>query len=327
MSALLPTHLRTLQAEVADLRATARRGRYAPSPTGRLHLGNLRTALLSWLITRLQGGEWLLRIDDLDTPRNRPGAEASIQDDLRWLGLFWDGPVLRQSERRGLYASVLSALRRSGQLYPCRCSRRMLADVSAPHGRSGVYPGFCRSLTPHWGLEDRRLPSWRLRLEPGSLQWQEQLGPEGCLDALREVGDVVLRRADGFLAYHLATAVDEWALGISDVVRGLDLWPATGPQVAVLEQLGVDPPCYWHLPLWMDAQGQRLSKRDGGLGLALWQDQGLSPDVAIGRLAASLELVPAGAKLSAEELLQQSQLERLRRLLRQPQVVSFGVES
>ena len=315
MSTLLPSHLRALRREVADLKETARRGRYAPSPTGPLHLGNLRTALLSWLITRLQGGEWLLRIDDLDTPRNRAGAEASIREDLRWLGLLWDGPVLRQSERRGLYATVLSALRRSGQLYPCRCSRRMLADISAPHGRSGVYPGFCRPLTPRWGLEDQRLPSWRLQLEPGPLRWPEQLGPEGCLDGPTEVGDVVLRRADGFLAYHLATAVDEWALGISDVVRGLDLWPATGPQVAVLEHLGVEPPRYWHLPLWMDAQGQRLSKRDGGMGLAVWREQGVLPEAAIGRLAASLELVPEGSCLSAQELLQQCQLGTLRQQL------------
>ena len=322
MADLLPHHLRSLQAEVADLRASSRRGRYAPSPTGRLHLGNLRTALLSWLITRLQGGEWLLRIDDLDTPRNRPGAEASIQEDLRWLGLLWDGPVLRQSERRGLYATVLSALRRSGQLYPCRCSRRMLADVSAPHGRSGVYPGFCRSLAPRWGLEDERLPSWRLRLEPGRLRWQEELGPEGCLDGPQEVGDVVLRRADGFLAYHLATAVDEWALGIADVVRGLDLWPATGPQVAVLERLGLESPRYWHLPLWMDGQGQRLSKRDGGQGLADWQAEGLGPNAVIGRLAASLDLVPEGAELSAQELLQQCQLEPLRQRLIQPRAES-----
>ena len=126
---------------------------------------------------------------------------------------------------------------------------------------------------------------------------------------------MVLRRADGFLAYHLATAVDEWALGISDVVRGLDLWPATGPQVAVLERLGVEPPRYWHLPLWLDEQGQRLSKRDGGLGLAVWREQGVTPEAAIGRLAGSLGLVPAGACLSAQELLQQCQLEPLRKQL------------
>ena len=140
------------------------RGRFAPSPSGPLHRGNLRTALLSWLEARLAGGEWLLRIDDLDTPRNRAGAEEAILADLTWLGLAWDGPLWRQSERRGLYASVLSALRRDGRLYPCRCSRRLLADVSAPHGGWAVYPGFCRQGQGGWGDVDGRWPSWRLRL-------------------------------------------------------------------------------------------------------------------------------------------------------------------
>ena len=171
----LPQALQRLLEAGGARRQAGRCGRYAPSPTGPLHLGNLRTALLSWLVTRLQGGEWLLRLDDLDTPRNRPGAEASILADLRWLGLTWDGPLIRQSERRGLYGSVLSSLRRAGALYPCRCSRRLLADISAPHGRSPVYPGLCRGLPPRWGLEEGRLPSWRLALRPGRITWREQL--------------------------------------------------------------------------------------------------------------------------------------------------------
>ena len=291
------------------------RGRYAPSPTGRLHLGNLRTALISWWITRLQGGEWLLRIDDLDTPRNRPGAEASILSDLRWLGLDWDGPVIRQSERRGLYATVLSGLRRSGRLYPCRCSRRLLADISAPHGAAPVYPGFCRDRGLSWGPEQGRLPSWRLRLRGGCLSWPEELAACGRLDAGTEVGDVVLRRADGFLAYHLATAVDELALGITDVVRGSDLWAATAPQVAVMAELGAAPPRYWHLPLWCDAQGQRLSKREGGHGLAELQQQGLDGPAVVGLMAASLGLVPEGTRLSLSELEQTFSLEQLRAAL------------
>jgi len=174
-----------------------------------LHLGNLRTALVSWLDARSHGGQWLLRLDDLDTPRNRAGATASILDDLQWLGLTWDGPPVFQSQRRGLYASVLSALRRDGFLYPCRCSRRLLADISAPHGSLSVYPGFCRGLTPLWGPQNQRLPSWRLRLPPTPLVWQERLAAEGSMEGSRQVGDLVLRRADGLVAYHLATAVDE----------------------------------------------------------------------------------------------------------------------
>jgi glutamyl-tRNA synthetase len=165
MAIPLPEALQRLLAEGERLRQQQRRGRYAPSPTGPLHLGNLRTALLSWLISRLQGGEWLLRIDDLDTPRNRAGAEASILADLEWLGLHWDGPLIRQSERRGLYATVLSSLRLAGLLYPCRCSRRLLADISAPHGRSPVYPGFCRGACPagvwRWSpVRSAGLSSW-----------------------------------------------------------------------------------------------------------------------------------------------------------------------
>mgnify|MGYP006282523243 CR=1 FL=1 len=313
---MLPDHLQQRLAEAARLRAQGPRGRYAPSPTGPQHLGNLRTALLSWLISRLQGGVWLLRIDDLDTPRNRPGAEESLLADLTWLGLHWDGAPLRQSERRGQYASVLSSLRRSGGLYPCRCSRRLLADISAPHGATPVYPGICRGVTPAWGPQQGRLPSWRLALEQGWIRWPEQLGPAGQLDAQGQVGDVVLRRADGFLAYHLATAVDELLLGISDVVRGDDLWAATAPQVAVIERLGGMPPRYWHVPLWHDAAGQRLSKREQAAGLEPLRQRGLDAAAVVGMLAASLDLVPEGTRLSAEELRQHLTLEALQQQLR-----------
>jgi glutamyl-tRNA synthetase len=315
---VLPDHLQQRLLAAQRQRPHSPRGRYAPSPTGPQHLGNLRTALLSWLITRLQGGEWLLRLDDLDTPRNRPGAEAAILADLSWLGLAWDGPPLRQSERRGLYATVLSSLRRTGCLYPCRCSRRLLADISAPHGAAPVYPGLCRGKPPAWGPLQGRLPSWRLALQPGALGWEERLGPPGQLDATEQVGDVVLRRADGFLAYHLATAVDELLLGISDVVRGADLWAATAPQVAVIAQLGATPPRYWHLPLWRDASGQRLAKREQAAGVEPLRQRGFDGPAVVGMLAASLELVPPGSRLSPQELLQQSSLEGLRQRLSDP---------
>jgi glutamyl-tRNA synthetase len=284
-------------------RGSGRRGRFAPSPTGCLHRGNLRTALFTWLDARLAGGEILLRFDDLDTPRNRAGAVEGILADLRWLGLDWDGEPIFQSGRRGLYASVLSALRRGGALYPCRCSRRLLADISAPHGALSVYPGHCRGRSPRWGAEHGRLPSWRLRLPPGSLVWEERFAAPGRLDAATDVGDVVLRRADGVIAYHLATAVDELTLGISDVVRGEDLWSSTGAQVAVMAAVGVPPPRYGHVPLWRDAAGRRLSKREAAEGLAGCRDRGLDAAGVIGEMAASLGLVPAGARLSAQELL------------------------
>ena len=287
------------------LRRAGYRGRFAPSPTGPLHRGNLRTALLSWLAARLVGGEWLLRIDDLDTPRNRPGAEDSILADLGWLGLHWDGPVRRQSASRGTYSTVLSSLRQAGWLYPCRCSRRMLADISAPHAATPVYPGHCRQLAQGWAPLQGRLPSWRWRLPVGPIQWQERFGAVGFLDGPGQVGDVVLRRADGFLAYHLATAVDELSLGISEVVRGEDLVWATGPQVALMRLLGAEPPGYGHVPLCRDARGQRLSKRQGAAGLDGLRQRGLDGPAVIGGLAASAGLVPEGSRLSAEELLQE----------------------
>jgi glutamyl-tRNA synthetase len=261
--------------------------------------------LLSWLAARLAAGQWLLRIDDLDTPRNKPGAVEAILADLRWLGLHWDGPIWRQSERRGLYATVLSALRRGGWIYPCRCSRRLLADISAPHGVPAVYPGRCRDRALGWAAEQQRLPSWRWRLPPGAIVWQDCFAGPGVLDGPSQVGDVVLRRADGFLAYHLATAVDELDLGISEVVRGEDLVWATGPQVALMRLLGSEPPSYGHVPLCRDAEGQRLSKREGAQGLAGLRAQGMDAPAVIGALAASAALVPGGSRLSAAELLQQ----------------------
>ena len=276
-----------------------------------MHLGNLRTALVSWLDARSQGGQWLLRIDDLDSPRNRAGATDSIFENLQWLGLTWDGPPVFQGQRRGLYASVLSALRRDGFLYPCRCSRRLLADISAPHGSLSIYPGFCRGLTPLWGPQNQRLPSWRLRLPATTLFWRERVAAEGCMDGIHQVGDLVLRRADGLIAYHLATAVDELALGISDVVRGADLWSSTGAQVAVMGVLGHAPPRYGHVPLWHDKQGQRLSKREGSAGLSGLRAQGLDAPGVIGLLAASAGLVPEGSRLSSNELLQEVDASRI----------------
>lgn len=311
----LPDHFAALLQEGAARRDRFQRGRFAPSPTGALHRGNLRTALVSWLDSRLRGGEWLLRLDDLDTPRNRPGAAEALQSDLHWLGLRWDGPVIRQAERRGLYATVLSALRRGGALYPCSCSRRMLADISAPHGVLQVYPGTCRDRSLAWGAGAGRLPSWRLRLPAGPIAWPERFGRPGWIDAPSAVGDPVLRRADGVVAYHLATAVDELALGISDVVRGADLHSSTGPQVAVMAALGLAPPRYGHGPLWCDGAGKRLSKREGAEGLEGYRARGLDAPAVVGELAASLDLVPSGSRLSASELLACLDLPDLERCL------------
>ncbi len=278
----LPDHLIEPLQDGLLLRRGEYRGRFAPSPTGELHLGNLSTALASWLEARCRGGLWLLRIDDLDTPRNRSGAVEAIQHDLHWLGLHWDGPVILQSQRKGIYHSWLSWLRRTNAIFACRCSRRMLAG-------SSKYPGTCRDRQLSWGWSEGRLPSWRLRV---------------AADDPHQSGDVVLRRADGFVAYQLATVIDELHLGISDVVRGDDLREALPAQLSVFDALGSPPPRFRHVPLIRDLAGRKLSKREASAGLDPLRQAGLDSAVVIGRLAAGLNLVEPETRISANELLQ-----------------------
>ena len=290
------------------LQQQAYRGRFAPSPTGDLHLGNLRTALISWLRARLSGGEWLLRVDDLDTPRNRPGAVESLQVDLLWLGLDWDGPMVLQSDRLDLYLAVLEDLRLQGSLYACRCSRRELIARGGEASLPLIYSGRCRGLQLGWEQWQGRWPSWRLRVA----------------ESFAEIsGDVVVRRADGFIAYHLATAVDELTMRITEVVRGEDLAVALPAQLAVINALSTHnfsasnlaeknvfgsnsvgrKPAYRHVPLLCDGHGRKLAKRNGGLSLKKLREQGLIPAQVIGQLAEGLMLVPDGTELSAAQLL------------------------
>lgn len=274
--------------QVQSLRGKVYRGRFAPSPTGPLHLGNLRTALISWLRARLNRGEWLLRIDDLDTPRNRPGSIENIQSDLLWIGLDWDGPMILQSERRAIYEHVLATLKVHGKVYPCRCSRSVLAKFHTSQSQNFIYPGTCRSLGLPWNLYKGRLPSLRL-IVPKEFS--------------SKCGDVVLRRADGYIAYHFATAVDELFLGITEVVRGNDLAKARYSQLAIIDSLDQKPLSYLHVPLFLNKDGTKLSKRENGIGLKSLQLNGMCSEDVIGFLASSLGLVPNGSKLSASELL------------------------
>ena len=283
----LPQRLQALIDAGQQRRTKGYCGRFAPTPSGPLHRGNLRTALISWLAARLHNGSWRLRIDDLDTPRLRPGAVEAALADLRWLGLDWDGPVILQSERRGLYHTVLSHWRCTGKVYACRCSRRQLS-------RQRLYSGFCRDRQRGWGWEQQRLPAWRLRVA-GEFA-------ERC-------GDPVVRRADGYIAYHLATAFDELALGISDVVRGADLAPVQTVQEAVIAAMGpISPPRYQHVPLLCDTQGMKLSKRDGSQGLPPRNERPATAEAEVGRLASGLQLIPPGNALSAQDLLQHLRL-------------------
>ncbi len=264
------------------------RGRFAPSPTGSLHVGNLRTALVSWLRARVLGGEWILRIDDLDRSRSQSEAIESIKDDLLWLGLSWDGPAIFQSKRVRLYKAAISALRLQGKIYPCRCTRSVLQLTNTKQNPRRIYPGTCRNLKLNWGVKNGRLPSLRLRVDA---QYSNTCG------------DIILRRSDGFIAYHLATVIDELSLGINEIIRGEDLIQASQSQLSVVTALHQKPLNIRYAPVWWNADGTKLSKRNGGFGLDTLRKNGMTPSKVISLLASSLNLVPEGSDLSLLELL------------------------
>ena len=240
-------------------------GRFAPSPTGPLHAGSVVAALASWLDARAHRGRWLLRIEDIDPPREQPGATAAIVSTLRALGLHWDGEVVLQSTRGDRYAAALDALVASGHAYPCACTRREIADSQRRAGRSTPrhaetpYPGTCRD-----GLAPGRVArAWRLRVPPGVVGFADRRLGEQRQDVAAEVGDFVLKRADGLWAYQLAVVVDDAAQGITDVVRGADLLGSTARQIVLARALGVASPRWLHVPVVAGPDGDKLSKQNG----------------------------------------------------------------
>jgi glutamyl-tRNA synthetase len=258
---------------------TQQRGRFAPSPTGELHLGNARTALLSWLWARSGKGAYLLRVEDIDLPRVRPGMAQQQMEELRWLGLDWDGDPVFQSQRSSLYED---ALRRLGDnVYECFCSRAEIAAVaSAPHGDEGPrYPGTCALLTreQRTGRRRTRAPSLRLRVAPGPIKFHDEILGEQEFDTQALVGDFVLRRADGIFAYQLAVVVDDGALGVTQVMRGADLLPSTPRQILLHRLLGQREPLWAHVPLVLGPSGERLSKRDKSLSLSALRARRVDP--------------------------------------------------
>ena len=303
------------------------RGRYAPSPTGALHLGNARTALLSWLAVRAAGGAYVMRVEDLDRPRVRPGLEADILDELRWLGLDWDegpdlgGPVgpYRQSERSARYDDALARLRAAGLVYPCFCSRAEIAQAArAPHGPADEgprYPGTCRDLAPTEVARRRaaRSPAWRLRVPEGRIAFEDQVHGKCTYDVAAEIGDFVVARADGIAAYQLAVVVDDAAMGITDVVRGDDLLPSTARQLLLYRALSLAAPRFAHVPLVVGEDGARLAKRHGALSVADLRAGGADPAAVVGLLAALSGLAPAGAHLRPRALVPGFDLSRVPR--------------
>lgn len=272
------------------------RGRYAPSPTGPMHLGNARTALLSWLHSRRSGGTHILRIEDLDVGRVRPGAAKLLKTDLLWLGLDWDEEYT-QSQRLPHYAQALAEL----ETYPCTCTRREIAEAaSAPHALPGVYPQTCLARGPLPG----KPAAWRWQVPDETVCIHDHYQRRDfCQNLPREVGDIVLRRSDGVFAYHLAVVVDDALMNITDIVRGEDLLSATPVQVALQRALGYPQPAYYHVPLMTDYHGERLAKRSGAPSVAALRERGTPPEAVLADLARSLGWA-VGDKVSAAELLE-----------------------
>lgn len=233
-------------------------GRFAPSPTGPLHAGSLLAALASCLEARSHGGQWLLRMEDVDAPRTQPGAADTILRQMEAFGFEWDGPVLYQSSRLDAYQAVLDALVSAGHAYPCACTRREIADSAllAPDG-SHRYPGTCRTGLP----PGRTARAWRCRTDDEAIIWQDRIQGLQEERLAASVGDFVLLRADGQFAYQLAVVVDDGWQGVTEIVRGADLLDSTGRQIHLQRLLGLPTPAYAHLPVLTNAAGEKLSKQ------------------------------------------------------------------
>ncbi|GGH60987.1 tRNA glutamyl-Q(34) synthetase GluQRS [Rothia aerolata] len=274
---------RTVSAEAETV------GRYAPSPSGDLHLGNLRTALFAWLFARSAGGVLKMRVEDLD--RVREGAAESQLRDLAALGIDWEPEVLYQSTRTAAYEEALSQLQEKSLVYECFCTRREIqAASSAPHGAPGAYPGTCRNLTEEERAEKRtqRNPALRLKSEVATYTVLDRFAGEYTA----EVDDFVLRRTDGVFAYNLAVVVDDHFQGVTQVVRGDDLLPSAPRQAYLANLLGWEAPRYVHVPLALNKDGARLAKRDGAVTLAQLLAAGLSREDVVRMISASIPLAP-----------------------------------
>lgn len=278
-------------------------GRFAPSPSGRMHLGNALSAMLAWLSAKHQGGEILLRIEDLDPARSRAEYAQGIMDDFRWLGLNWDRRAEDQSKRGAAYAAALSTLKKLDLLYPCYCSRDQLHAASAPHASDGrvIYGGTCRNLTPEQRAVMTKKPSLRIRLPDQEVHVRDGLQGELIMNLQREFGDIILRRADGVAAYQLAVVVDDGSEGVTEVVRGRDLLTSTPVQLYLYGLLGLTPPRFYHVPMLLSADGRRLSKRDRDLDFGYLR-QHFSPEEIIGLLGHLAGLLDRWEPISPREL-------------------------
>lgn len=296
-------------------------GRYAPSPTGRLHLGNLRTALLAWLHARLNKGQFLLRMDDLDTPRLVDGCAQQILTDLEWLGLDWDGDIYYQSQHLNDYATVFEQLKQQQHVFPCYCSRKDIQQAaSAPHGKSPVYPNSCHGLSADDIAKHQQVKeaAWRYRVDkhPSDvIEFNDGILGTHAESLQQNCGDFVVKRADTLFAYQLAVVIDDIQQGVTDVMRGADLLDSTARQIALFQRIGEIEPRYWHVPLMRDEEDQRMAKRFGSESAEQWREKGGNAESLIAYLAFSMHLVPSSEPISAQALLHSLDLQSLLKAL------------
>ena len=285
---------------MADLKPV---GRFAPTPSGRMHLGNVFAALIAWLSVRSRDGEMVLRMEDLDTQRTSAEFAETLRDDLRWLGFTWDRETPAQSQRSAVYDNYFEILREKGLLYPCYCTRSQLHSVNAPHLSDGtyVYPGTCRNLTEGDRAAFRRPPAWRVVVPDRVWTVEDKIQGTYRCNLATECGDMVVRRADGVYVYQLAVTVDDGEAGVTEVVRGMDLLSSAPRQMYLQELFGFPHPEYAHVPMLLAPDGRRLSKRDRDLDLGILR-QRLTREALLGALAFAAGLIDQEVSVSLKEL-------------------------
>ena len=283
-------------------------GRFAPSPSGRMHVGNVFSLLIAWLAAKSQDGRIILRIEDLDPRSSKRDLALQLIEDIEWLGLAWDEGPYWQSERIGVYQEALATLREKGLIYPCFCTRQELHAASAPHASDGtyVYPGTCRGLSAKEAASRAavRDPALRLIVPDERFTFEDAaFGPQEE-NLAHDVGDFLVRRSDGVFAYQLAVAVDDSLMGVTQVVRGRDLLGSSARQMYIQRELGLPSPGFGHIPLLVAPDGRRLSKRYRDLDLGALREQGCTPQQVIGALAALVGLAEKGEKPTLDQLLE-----------------------
>ncbi len=289
-------------------------GRFAPSPTGRMHAGNVFAALVAWLVAKSQGGRIVLRIEDLDAERSKPQFIDAVQRDFEALGLTWDEGPYFQHDRTEAYRAAFDSLAARGLVYPCFCTRADLHAASAPHrGEKPVYPGTCRALTAEERAlrRARRVPAQRLAVPDRTVSFDDQIQGPYRQNLARECGDFLIQRSDEAFAYQLAVVVDDAEQGVNSVVRGVDLLCSTPQQLYLQELLDLGHPVYAHVPLIVAEEGRRLSKRDHDAALDALLDRFKTPEGVIGHIAGITGLAPTCDPASPEELLALFDLDRL----------------